>query len=76
MSEANWNVEVTAACIASGMCVGTAPGHFELDGDRNRSVPRSAHPAPSDLLLAVADSCPLEAIRVRDADGTLLAPLD
>ncbi|GAA2102615.1 ferredoxin [Actinomadura alba] len=76
MSEANWKVEVTGACIASGMCVGTAPAYFELDGDRNRSVPRSARPAPDPLLLSVADSCPLEAIRVHDAGGTLLAPLD
>lgn len=69
-----WSVEVTPACIASGVCVGTAPARFALvDG---RSSPRAPSADPDPLLLSVADACPMEAIRVRAADGTLLAPTD
>ncbi|MFC6885741.1 MULTISPECIES: ferredoxin [Actinomadura] len=69
-----WHVEVTPDCIASGVCVGTAPAHFALV--EGRSVPRNPSAAPDPLLLSVADACPMEAIRVRAADGTALAPTD
>lgn len=69
----SWRVSVDPGrCIGSGVCAGTAPRHFVLvDG---LSTPVAGTVEPDDAVAAAADSCPVEAIAVRDADGTLIAP--
>lgn len=70
----SWLVEVDGdTCIGSGMCVGTASEHFELrDGI---SCPLHTEVDPSDDVVDAAESCPVEAITVRDAEsGAVLAP--
>ncbi|MGC4876061.1 ferredoxin [Micromonospora sp. DT43] len=60
-------------CIGTSICAGTAPEHFRLVG--GLSAPLVDVVAPTEATLAAADSCPVEAITVRDAtDGRLIAP--
>ncbi|MFI2711251.1 ferredoxin [Micromonospora sp. NPDC018662] len=69
-----WRVGVDSRrCIGTSICAGTAPEHFHLvDG---RSAPLADVVAPAEVVLDAADSCPVEAITVRDAtDGRLIAP--
>ncbi|GAA2776450.1 ferredoxin [Saccharopolyspora taberi] len=69
-----WLIDVDSdTCIGSGMCVGTAPDHFELvDGF---ACPRKAEIEQADEVIDAAESCPVEAISVREAaTGELLAP--
>jgi ferredoxin len=71
---AGWRLEVDRdRCIGSGMCAGMAPDHFTLvDGV---SVPSAGPVPPDDAVIDAAESCPVEAITVRDAaDGRLVAP--
>ncbi|MFC3997335.1 ferredoxin [Nocardiopsis sediminis] len=72
----SWNVRVDEdMCIASGMCVGVAPGHFAFDDDTGLSkVVSDGVESGDDTVIAAAESCPVEAILVRDRDGALLAP--
>ncbi|MFI1399260.1 ferredoxin [Streptomyces sp. NPDC020681] len=59
-----WHVEVDrSVCIGSGMCVGNAPDGFELDSAR-QSHPRAAEADANELILAAAESCPVEAIAI------------
>ena len=69
-----WRVEVSAACIASGSCLGVAPKHFAL-GDDGRSHPIGDHTDEDDSILDAAASCPMEAITVHDiATGRRIEP--
>jgi ferredoxin len=70
----SWRVRVdTELCIGSGMCAGIAPAQFELVAGRSRS--RRETIGPDDRVLDAAESCPVEAIAVRDLiAGTDLAP--
>lgn len=67
-----WRVKVAEVCVGSGMCAGTAPEYFRLHGARSR--PEHSLVAPDPKLIAVAESCPVEAIRILGPDGGLLAP--
>ena len=58
-----WRVEVSPACIGSGMCVATAAEHFELAGGRAR--PRRELVAPDDVVRAAVELCPMGAITAR-----------
>ena len=52
-------------CIGSGSCADTAPDVFQLD-EVDRSViinPRGALP---DVIVAAAESCPVDAIKIID----------
>ncbi|GAA4488943.1 ferredoxin [Actinoallomurus oryzae] len=69
-----WLIEVDAStCIGSGICAGTAPGHFAVvDGV---SHPVRAEVDPADPAIDAAESCPVEAITIRDKEtGETLAP--
>ncbi|MEO3930543.1 ferredoxin [Micromonosporaceae bacterium B7E4] len=69
-----WRVSVDPhRCIGSGICAGMAPGHFRLvDG---LSTPLAETVDPADPVVDAAESCPVEAILVRDAsDQRLIAP--
>ncbi|MBW4720856.1 ferredoxin [Saccharothrix obliqua] len=68
-----WSLEVDGGtCIGSGMCTAIAPEHFRLEGDT--SVPIDPSVDPDDLVVDAAESCPVEAILVRAADGSVVAP--
>ncbi|MEU4802700.1 ferredoxin [Actinosynnema sp. NPDC023587] len=70
---ARWSLEVDRdACVGSGMCAGIAPDHFRLDGGTAEPVDASVE--PDDAVVDAAESCPMEAILVRDAEGNRLAP--
>jgi ferredoxin len=58
--------------MGTGLCAGSRPDRFVLAGAKARPVAEEVE--PDDGLLDVAETCPTEAIAVRDADGTLLAP--
>ncbi|HET6855749.1 MAG TPA: ferredoxin [Streptomyces sp.] len=50
-----------ALCIGSGICLATAPRHFE-SGDDNRSRARSDAPEADESAESAAALCPVEAI--------------
>ncbi|WP_422735599.1 ferredoxin [Micromonospora sp. WMMD729] len=71
---AAWRIGVDSGrCIGTSICAGTAPEHFRLvDG---LSAPLADVVAPAEVVLDAANSCPVEAIIVRDTtDDRLLAP--
>jgi ferredoxin len=69
-----WRVSVDPdTCIWSGICAGVAPGLFVLVNGVSEPVDPAIAPDPS--AIDAAESCPVEAIAVRDAaDGHLVAP--
>ena len=73
-AETAWRLTVDADdCIGSGMCAGIAPELFTLVDGVSRPV--SGAVAPDQAAVDAAESCPVEAIAVRDAaDGHLIAP--
>lgn len=74
MTDARWRISVDRdTCIGSAVCVGTMPDRFRLVHDK--STPVADEVEPDDDVLMVADSCPVEAIRITDAaTGQVLAP--
>ncbi|WBB99619.1 MULTISPECIES: ferredoxin [unclassified Solwaraspora] len=74
MNQRSWQVSVDEQrCVGSGICAGTAPGHFSLVDGVSQGPASDIDPA--ETVIDAAESCPVEAILVRDADGTPLAPL-
>lgn len=70
-----WKIEVSDACIGSGMCSAIAPDEFDLSS--GYAEPVSAEMAEDEALLDAADSCPASAITVTDtATGTVVGPRD
>jgi len=71
-----WRIIVDQdSCIGSGVCVGDLPHRFRIAG--GRSQPIDVEIGADEEVLAAADSCPREAIRVVDvATGEVLAPID
>jgi ferredoxin len=69
-----WRLAVDPdTCIGSGMCTGIAPALFKLSG--GVSVPVAERVAADPAAIDAAESCPVEAITVRDAaDDRLIAP--
>ena len=74
MTDTRWRITVDhEACIGSAVCAGTLPNRFKIVADK--SVPIEPEIAPDDDVLGAAESCPMEAILVVDADtGAVLAP--
>ncbi|KAB1129183.1 ferredoxin [Micromonospora sp. DSM 115977] len=67
-TDEQWRVHVDPTrCIGSGICAGTAPRHFVLVDGLAR--PLAERVAPDDALVDAADSCPMEAVIVSEADG-------
>lgn len=54
-------------CQGSGLCVGIAPKTFEIGGDY-KSRPLAEIVDANDDVLDAAECCPLEAIKLTDAD--------
>lgn len=70
----SWLIDVDGqTCIGSGICAGTAPDNFELvDGV---SHAKHSEIEQSDAVVDAAESCPVEAILVKDAgSGETVAP--
>jgi ferredoxin len=60
-------------CIGSGDCVRLVPAAFRLDDAQGVAVPlEGASTTDPALLVRAAMGCPTQAIRVLDADGTVL----
>jgi len=74
MVSTDWRVTVDARrCIGSGLCAGSAPQHFTLQG--NHAVAIREIVPPDETVLDAADCCPMEAITVVHADdGSPIAP--
>jgi ferredoxin len=73
MADPCWRVAVDPArCIGSGICAGTAPGHFRLENGRSRPINEVVEPDPA--VVDAAETCPTEAIVVRGPAGEVLAP--
>lgn len=70
----SWSIEIDAnTCIGSGMCAGVAPDHFELVEGYSRTLKDRTE--PSDDVVDAAESCPVEAILVKEvATGKVVAP--
>ncbi|MFD7527038.1 ferredoxin [Streptomyces sp. NPDC059849] len=67
-----WNVRVDhGLCQGSGMCAGTVPEVFALDGEHARA--RSEGIEPDEQVLDAADICPALAITVHDGN-TVIGP--
>lgn len=69
-----WRLSVNPdRCIASGLCAATAPEHFRLAGAHAEPVAELAD--PQEEAADAAESCPVEAITVREAaTGLVIAP--
>jgi ferredoxin len=68
-----WKVSVVGdRCMGSGLCAGTRPDEFVLEGVAAEAV--HAEVEPDEELLDVADSCPALAIEVRDEAGKEIGP--
>lgn len=69
-----WQITVDqGTCIGSAVCVGSVPNRFKLVNDK--SVPVEAEIDPDEEVLGAAESCPMEAILVVNAQtGAVLAP--
>lgn len=52
-------------CIGSGGCADTAPDVFQLD-EADRSVIINPRGATPDVIVAAAESCPVDAIKIID----------
>ncbi|MFI5623995.1 ferredoxin [Nocardioides sp. NPDC051685] len=60
-----WRVDVSRACISSGMCLAVAPDNFEFVGVRARPTTELIHSAAvADLVKEAEDDCPVGAISV------------
>lgn len=70
----SWSIEVDGdSCIGSGMCVESAPEHFELR--TGVACPVRAEVEPAEEVREAAESCPVEAITVRETGtGETVAP--
>lgn len=64
-----WTVTVDKrVCVRTGLCAASAPEEFQLDSD-GQGHARSATLPASEEVLEVAESCPIEAIAITDADN-------
>ncbi|MET8976596.1 ferredoxin [Streptomyces sp. NPDC004539] len=68
MADARWAVTVDKrACVRTGLCAASAPDRFVLD-ERGQGEARESVLPASEEVLEVAESCPIEAISIVDAE--------
>ncbi|WP_425826268.1 ferredoxin [Streptomyces fractus] len=64
-----WKVTVDPrTCVRTGLCAASAPNEFRLDENGQGRAAADTLPASEDVL-DVAESCPIEAISIVDADS-------
>lgn len=65
-----YEVEVRPdVCTATQMCVSIDPSTFEFNADRGVSQPSHNPVEATEEVMEAAESCPVEAIVVRDAES-------
>lgn len=65
-----WKAEIDGGrCMASGMCAGIAPDLFALGAEH--AEPLSDEVPEEERVLDAADSCPAQAITIRDGATTV-----
>jgi ferredoxin len=70
----DWRITVDGGtCIGAGICAGTAPAAFRLVNGVSTPIHDTVG-ADDDAVKAAAESCPVDAITVRDRAGTVIAP--
>jgi ferredoxin len=75
VSDERWQISVDhGVCVGTAMCAGSYPNLFTMNN--GYSEPVNPEVEPNDDVIDAADSCPMEAIRVTDAGGKVLAPSD
>ena len=62
-------------CTSVASCVATAPNTFELD-DEGISVVKKQNADSDQVIMAAAESCPVDAISVFDDKGKKIYPKD
>lgn len=70
--QTRWRIEIDPeVCMGTGICAGVAPHRFRVvDG---HSMPSTEEFPPDDAVWDAVESCPMEALRVRDtASGEVL----
>jgi ferredoxin len=67
MTERYWRLEISHTCVGSGVCVVTAPRHFQLEAGYSQPV-RADVVADDDAVVAAAELCPMGAILVSERD--------
>lgn len=74
MTDTRWRIAIDkSTCIGSAVCVGTLPNRFKLVNDKSEPIDEVIE--PDDDVIGAAESCPMEAILVTDAEtGEVLAP--
>jgi ferredoxin len=74
VTDTRWRISVDhETCIGSAVCAGTLPSRFKIVNDK--SVPVDEVIEPDEDVIGAAESCPMEAILVTDAEtGEVLAP--
>lgn len=60
-------------CIGAAPCVTIAPGVFQLDSE-NKAIVLDVNGASDDDILLAAQSCPVQAIYLYDAEGNKVYP--
>jgi ferredoxin len=60
-------------CFGFGDCVDTAPAVFALD-DADKATVIDPDGASVDLIVEAAQNCPVDAIRIVDAEGEQIYP--
>jgi ferredoxin len=74
-ADRRWRIAVDGdTCIGSGMCASIAPNRFRLEGSTSRPLVELI--GEEEGVIDAAESCPVEAISVRNAEtGELIAPV-
>jgi len=73
--KSGWTIEVDhAVCIGAAPCTAMAPGSFVLDDGGKAVILSTIDADDQDTILNAARSCPVGAIRIKDAEGKQVFP--
>jgi ferredoxin len=61
-------------CVGFGDCMDAAPGVFIFDDDGIAVFAADVAPPDADTLRAACAACPVDALTLLDADGSVLVP--
>ena len=70
-----WTLEVDhGVCIGAAPCTAMAPNTFALDDDAKAAILATVDEDDQETILNAAQSCPVSAIRIKDASGNQVFP--